>query len=260
MNSSNDGSLLVDWDVKRMPIRRLGRSEADEMIDRLQRAGIPTSLELVRLAYKELLDVEARSLGRVAGRTINVLEKVLVCRHLLQPKAGIHVLEIGALFGLFSVFLARVMESTGPDPLRVTCCDLFAGEQVQCGSTTGLDPTGVTAKAFIVAQNWRRNGLALDDLTLVEGDSTTRQVQLRLLERSPYTMVVIDGDHSYAGVGADLALARELNALSPTTIVLDDVGSSKWTGVSAALEDFVSEVDVSMLTQLSSIAVLRFAG
>ena len=180
-------------------------------------------------AYQTLLDHEARGLGRIAGTTYNILGK-LVVPPLLQPASG-PVLEIGALFALFSSALVRQFHRAG-DFRSLTVLDPFAGTQVQDGKPGGRDRTGTPVTEQTARRNLAVLGLRADEVRLVCGYSTDPEVRSEAADRT-YGVVVIDGDHSPAGVYRDLWWVQELVAPGGI-VVMDDWGDPSWPGVEAA--------------------------
>ena len=204
-------------------------------------------------AYRTLLDHEARGLGRIAGTTYNILGK-LVLPPLLQPAPG-PILEIGTLFGLFSAALVRQFQRVG-DFRSLTVVDPFVGTQVQDSKPGRLDRTGTPVTAEIAGRNFAACGLPAGEVRLVCGYSTDDDVRREVADRG-YGVVVIDGDHSAAGVYRDLWWVQEL--VSPGGIVvMDDWGDPSWPGVEAAGRRYLADGGrLELLGRAATSAYLR---
>jgi hypothetical protein len=204
-------------------------------------------------AYRTLLDHEARGLGRIAGTTYNILGK-LVVPPLLQPAPG-QILEIGTLFGLFSAALVRQFERVG-DLRSLTVVDPFVGTQVQDSKPGRLDRTGTPVTAEVARRNFAACALGTDEVRLVCGYSTDGDVQREVADRR-YGVVVIDGDHSAAGVYRDLWWVQEL-VLPGGIVVMDDWGDPSWPGVEAAGRRYLADRGrLQLLGRAATSAYLR---
>jgi SAM-dependent methyltransferase len=178
--------------------------------------------------YRLLFELELRGVGRLAGSARNVLGK-LATTPLLRPPNG-EVLEIGTLFGLFSGGMARQISRIG---LRyhLTIVDPLASVQLQAG---GLKPdaSGSPVTETVVLANLALAGVEDSRLRLIKGFSEDPRVQAKISDRQ-YGVIIIDGDHSAAGVARDLDLAERIIAPGGI-VVVDDYGAHNWPGVEEA--------------------------
>jgi hypothetical protein len=185
----------------------------------------------LQMAYRSMIVAEGRSLGRIAGSTLNILGK-LVTPRLLGPPNG-QVLEIGTLFGVFGGALVHELARTG-DEVELTVIDPLEGIQLQAGQGSNTDASGTPVTEPVVHRNLEAAGLREPQFRIIRGFSTDPVVQKQVGDRT-YGVIVVDGDHSEAGVAADLEWVEEL--VEPGTIVvLDDYGDSRWPGVQAATD------------------------
>ena len=67
-----------------------------------------------------------------------------------------------------------------------------------------------------------------------QGFSEDPEVRAKVSDRS-YGVIIVDGDHSAAGVEADLEWAEKI-AAPGGIVVLDDFGHAKWPGIKEAFE------------------------
>ncbi|MEU2429583.1 MULTISPECIES: class I SAM-dependent methyltransferase [unclassified Streptomyces] len=185
----------------------------------------------VAQAYRTLVAMEALGVGRVAGGTMNICGK-LATVPLLDPPND-EILEIGTLYGMFSAALLRMMERAGRDP-HLTIVDPLGGSQLQPGAFMPPDPTGTPVGEPAVRSNLALAGAAGAAARVQQGFSEDPAVRAAVSDRS-YGVVIVDGDHSEAGVTADLDWVEQIIAPGGI-VVLDDYGDTKWPGVRDAVE------------------------
>jgi hypothetical protein len=209
----------------------------------------------VAFAYRTLIELELRGVGRLAGSTSNILGK-LATTPLLGPPSGA-VLEIGTLFGLFSGGMARQLARRGL-AYDLTIVDPLADVQLQPDRTVfGDDPSGTPVSETVARTNLALAGVDPQRLRLRRGFSTDPEVQKAVSDRE-YGVVVIDGDHSEEGVRQDLAWAETITAPGGI-VVMDDYGDAGWPGVQAALDGHLAAGGsrLKLLGTVSTSAFLR---
>ncbi|MDT4913130.1 MAG: hypothetical protein QOC66_2258 [Pseudonocardiales bacterium] len=209
----------------------------------------------VHCAFRILIAMESLGVGRIAGGTMNICGKLATIPLLDAPNDD--VLEIGTLYGLFAAALLRMLERAGRDPL-LTVVDPLIGSQHQSGTTMAPDPSGTPVRESAVRTNLSLAGAAGTAARIQVGYSTDPDVRAAVSDRR-YGVIVVDGDHSYDGVAADLVWVEKI-AAPGGIVVLDDCGDPKWPGVQAALDDHL--LGASRLTLLglaASSAYLRAA-
>lgn len=189
----------------------------------------------LQMAYRSMILAEARSVGRIAGSTLNILGK-LVTPRLLGPPNG-RILEIGTLFGVFGGALVHELARTGGD-VELTVIDPLEGIQLQSGQGSNIDVSGTPVSEPVVYRNLEAAGLREPQFRIIRGFSTDPEVRKQASDRT-YGVIIVDGDHSEAGVAADLEWVDEF--VEPgTVVVLDDYGDSRWPGVQAATDKHVA--------------------
>jgi predicted O-methyltransferase YrrM len=186
----------------------------------------------LQVAYRSLIFAEARSLGRIAGSTLNILGK-LVTPRLLDPTNG-QVLEIGTLFGVFGGALVHELARSGDD-VGLTVIDPLEGVQLQSGRNSTIDVSATPVTQPVVHRNLAAAGLDETQFRIIRGFSTDPAVRKQAGDRT-YGVIVVDGDHSEAGVAADLEWVEAELVEPGTIVVLDDYGDAKWPGVQAATD------------------------
>jgi hypothetical protein len=209
----------------------------------------------VAQAFRLLIAMEALGVGRIAGGTMNIVGK-LSAVPLLDPPND-EVLEIGTLYGMFGAALIRMMERAGRDP-KLTIVDPLAGSQLQPGTTMGDDASGTPVQGAAVRINLALAGAAGTAARIQQGFSEDPEVRALVSDRS-YGVVIVDGDHSAAGVAADLEWAEQIVAPGGI-VVLDDFGHPKWPGIKEAFEKHMGTgTRFTFLGQVAHSGYLRAA-
>ncbi|MEU9332202.1 class I SAM-dependent methyltransferase [Streptomyces sp. NPDC048290] len=231
------------------PLKRL-HAEVEELVGDREAAR-----RNVAAAYRLLVAMESLGVGRIAGGTMNICGKLGTIPLLDPPNDDI--LEIGTLYGMFSAGLLRMMERDGRSP-SVTIVDPFAGVQLQPGTPERSDPTGAPVDEHAVRTNLTLAGPAGATARVQRGFSEDPATRAAVSDRR-YGVIVIDGDHSAAGVLADLEWAEEI-AAPGAIVVLDDYGDAKWPGVKDALDKHLTgETRFTYLGKAAHSAFLRTA-
>ncbi|MFF1683423.1 class I SAM-dependent methyltransferase [Streptomyces sp. NPDC058256] len=209
----------------------------------------------VAQAFRLLIALEALGVGRIAGGTMNIVGK-LAAVPLLDPPND-EMLEIGTLYGMFGAGLIRMMERAGRDP-SLTIVDPLAGLQLQPGTTMGGDVTGTPVREAAVRTNLAMAGAAGAAARIQQGFSEDPEVRALVSDRS-YGVIIVDGDHSAAGVLADLEWAEQIVAPGGI-VVLDDFGHPKWPGIKEAFEKHMTtDTRLKFLGQVAHSGYLRAA-
>ncbi|WP_420802687.1 class I SAM-dependent methyltransferase [Streptomyces cavernae] len=204
-------------------------------------------------AFRLLIALESLGVGRIAGGTMNICGK-LSAVPLLDPPND-EILEIGTLYGMFGAALIRMMERAGRNP-SLTIVDPLAGLQLQPGTTEGDDPTGTPAREAAVRTNLALAGVAGAAARVQQGFSEDPEVRAKVSDRS-YGTIIVDGDHSAAGVSADLEWAEQIVAPGGI-VVLDDFGHAKWPGIKEAFDKHMAtDTRLTFLGQVANSAYLR---
>jgi Methyltransferase domain len=206
----------------------------------------------LQVAYRGMILAEARSLGRIAGSTLNILGKLVTPRLLGTPNG--RVLEIGTLYGVFGGALVQELSRTG-GTVELTVVDPLEGVQLQSGKDAHTDVSGTPVSEPVVRRNLEAAGLREPVFRIIRGYSTDDQVRRTAGDRT-YGVIVVDGDHSEAGVAADLDWVE--NLVEPgTVVVLDDYGDARWPGVQSATDKHLAGSErLSLVGVVSTSAFL----
>jgi predicted O-methyltransferase YrrM len=188
----------VDNAAAYRPFNRKLRSEHMQVLETAWAPKLSLSLTRPGLAYMaaRASEVERELDGRFDASIEDMLLRTLVAR--ATKGASIDVLEIGTLFGagaaiMFDATKDRFAKAhfTLLDPL-----DDYREER-------GIDPvTGLPVSERVVRRNLMRVGVGQDQFRLIKRLSTNADAISEASERL-YDVLVIDSDHSYAGVKSD---------------------------------------------------------
>jgi hypothetical protein len=89
-----------------------------------------------------------------------------------------------------------------------------------------------------------------------QGFSEDPEVRALVSDRS-YGVIIVDGDHSAAGVAADLEWAEQIVAPGGI-VVLDDFGHPKWPGIKEAFDKHMAtDTRLTFLGQVANSGYLR---
>ncbi|GAA1349037.1 class I SAM-dependent methyltransferase [Streptomyces beijiangensis] len=247
--------MLVDSTgrgIHRMP----DAAQMDSLVTEITKVVVNEALARrnATVAYRNVVALEALGVGRLAGGTSNICGKLATIPLLKPPNAD--VLEIGTLYGMFSAALSRMLHRSGIEP-RLTIVDPLAGSQLQPGTAAWSDPTGTPVREDVVRANLLLGGGRPGaEARILQGFSGDAEVRAQAADRE-YGVIIVDGDHSFEGVAADLEWVEEIVAPGGI-VVLDDCGDPSWAGVGEALEKHLAgETRLEKVGQVATSAFLR---
>jgi hypothetical protein len=150
------------------------------------------------------------------------------------------LIEVGTASGVS----AHIIAKSHPN-LDLYCIDNFASIEVD-------PPQEYANKEVKRKDHWVSN--ALPNMQLFTGT-------LEEFHKSPYfpelPIVFIDGDHSFEGVSADLAVVAKFR---PSTVFLHDYEDPTWTGVKPAVDAFIVDQHYSIVNRCNSLVTLKRKG
>ena len=197
-----------------------------------------TTSALGYIAHRICLS-EDTCLGRMAGNIEDMLLRILIARSIKEP--GLDVLEIGTLFGVSIAILYDNCRGLSSD-LHITVIDPLQGYYDQPS-----DPvTGMPVTRDMFVHNMRRMSIPESDYTIIPKLSTEDEA-IEQASRRRYNLLIIDGDHSYAGVKHDFDTYRHL-VKRAGYIVFDNYDDPNFPGV----KDFVDK-EVAGLPELDFV-------
>ncbi|KCZ47290.1 MULTISPECIES: FkbM family methyltransferase [unclassified Hyphomonas] len=231
--------------------QHFNRRLSDQHIQTLEnewrkRLSVPISKQVLGYMASRACDIERRLDGRLATSVEDILLRTLVARA-VKGKT-LDVLEIGTLFATGA---AIIYDSAAPhfDKAHFTLLDPLEGYYNQ---TQADILTGQVINEDAVRRNLARVGMSDDEFTLIKHLSTEPEA-MEAASRKTYDVLIIDGDHSYAGVKADFENYASMVKLGGY-IILDDYNSPDWPDVTDYVDkelaghDFVSPVGASWRT------------
>lgn len=214
------------------PFDRLLASDKIQRIEQhwLKAFGINmTRTALAYMAHKICL-LEDAGMGRIAAPIETIVMRQLALRSL--PNRGkLEVMEIGTLFGLSAAVLYnfRGQRASG---MHLTLVDPLEG-YYEAG---GADPvTGVEVSEATLRKNLADLDVPESDYRLIKALSADPQA-IRPASDRLYDLILVDGDHSTAGVAADFENYGPL--VKPGgLIIFDDYGSEHWPGIQPYVDE-----------------------
>lgn len=190
-----------------------------------------TRTALAYLAHKICL-LEDRGLGRIAAPIETIIMRQLALRSLAN-RGTLEVMEIGTLFGLGAAvfYNFRGARASG---MHLTLVDPLEG-YYEAG---GADPvTGVEVTESVLRKNLADLEVPTSDYRLIKALSADPRAIREASDRL-YDLILVDGDHSTAGVAADFENYGPL--VKPGGLMIfDDYGSEHWPGIQPYVDETV---------------------
>jgi cephalosporin hydroxylase len=188
-----------------------------------KRLSLPISKQVLGYMASRACDIERRLDGRLATSVEDILLRTLIARA-VKGKT-LDVLEIGTLFATGA---AIMYDSAAPhfDKTHFTLLDPLEGYY---NSAQADILTGQVVNEAAVRRNLARVGMSEDEYTLIKNLSTDPEA-IGAAGQKSYDVLIIDGDHSYAGVKADFENYAGFVKLGGY-IILDDYNSPDWPDV-----------------------------
>jgi predicted O-methyltransferase YrrM len=117
----------------------------------------------------------------------------------------------------------------------------------------------VPVSRAVFDENLRRAGIPGDRVTVIQ-QLSTEAIAMEEARRTSYGLLIIDGDHRYAGVKHDLE--SYLGAVAPGGYVLvDDYGNPSWPDVKSYVDaEVLGRKDLELIGSDWHTAVFRVVG
>ena len=214
--------------------RRLTKDHCDVLLQEWSRklSLNVTPRSLAYLAHR-ICTLESAAKGRLASTIEDVVLRVLVAT--AGKTKNLRVLEIGTLFG---IGLAAIYDHASSlfTQVHLTAIDPLDGYY-------GKDMQDIVTNEIISESTFRGNlaraGVTEDEITLVKAMST-EDIAIEAATKLAHDVLIIDGDHSYAGVKADF-----VNYLSAVKrggyIIFDDYNVPEWPDVKEFVDTSVRD-------------------
>ena len=188
--------------------------------------------------------------SRLATSIENAVLRTLVAKSV--PGKDLKVLEIGVLFG---INLAIIYDRTADlfDNVHVTALDPFEGYYGD-NALDILTQERITRKVFI--ENMKTGHVPEENYTLIEGYSTDDDV-IKAAAKQVYDVLIIDGDHSYAGVKSDFVNYAPM-VKRGGYILIDDDSAPEWPEITQYVDDeLIPRQDITLVGRSWRTAVFK---
>ena len=229
--------------------RKLSKQHVDTL-DKEWRKRLSVPMQPATLGYmaNRACEIERQLEGRLATSIEDILLRSLVARAVRGK--NVDVLEIGTLFGTGAAIMFDALEGHY-EQIHFTLLDPLEG--YYNGAQADI-LTGQRVNESVVRKNFARVGMREDQYTLIKHLSTEPEAKEKASARK-YDVLVIDGDHSYAGVKTDFENFAPLVRVGGY-IILDDYNSPDWPDVKEYVDkelgkhDFVAPVGATWRTSV----------
>ena len=204
------------------------------------------------IAYtaSRIITLEERMKGRLATSLENAVLRTLVAKSVNGK--NLKVLEIGVLFG---VGLAMIYDRTVDafDKVHLTAIDPFEG--YYGGNALDIVTNErITENVFL--DNMTAARVPEKNLTLIKGFSTDDDV-IKSASKDQYDILIIDGDHSYAGVKADFVNYAPF-VKRGGYILIDDDSAPEWPEITEYVDkELLPREDITLVGRSWRTAVFR---
>jgi len=194
------------------------------------------------IAYmaNRICTLEQQLKGRLATSIENAILRLLVA--LSIHRKTLSVLEIGTLFGV-GVAMIHDRASQSFEKVHLTVLDPLEGYY-------GNDkPDTITSESInkdVLMQNIRAANIPEKDFHLIQGFSSEDEIIEEAGKRA-YDLLIIDGDHSYAGVKTDFVNYAPF-VKRAGYIIIDDYGVPEWPEITEYVDkELLSRDDITLV-------------
>ena len=193
----------------------------------------PLNLKLTRrsMGYmaERIRQIETNSLGRLATSIEDAMLRILVS--LSVPGRTLHVLEIGTLFGIGATII-HDRTNGNFDSVHLTLVDPLEGYY---GNNAPDILTNELVSRKNLVTNLAKASIPETDYTIIQGLSMDDEV-IEAAAKNSYDVLIIDGDHSYAGVKNDFVHFAPF-VKRGGYIIVDDYGTDHWPDIAKYVDD-----------------------
>jgi FkbM family methyltransferase len=200
-----------------------------------KRLSVPVSKAVVGYMATRACEIERQLDGRLATSIEDIILRSLVARAVKGKR--IDVLEIGTLFGTGAAIMFDAL-ANHYEEIHFTLLDPLEGYY---NASQADILTGQPIDEHTLRRNLSRAGMTEDQFTLIKRLSTETEAIADAGMRQ-YDVLVIDADHSYAGVKTDFENYAQFVKLGGY-IIFDDYSSPDWPDVQAYVDSELATVD-----------------
>ncbi len=207
--------------------------------------------QLAYIAHKVCL-LEDRCVGRLATAIETIVVRLLAARHLVASQGKLHAIEIGTLFGVGAAALYE-LNRLRCDDIELTLIDPLIGYY---GAGEPDVITGEPVSRAALDMNLARCGIPQSRIAVLQGMSEAPAIRAACAGRH-FNMLIIDGDHSRAGVKRDFDNYRDL--VAPDGLILfDDYDVKEWPDIKAYVdEEIIGRSDLQLVAKGWRTALFR---
>lgn len=201
--------------------RSLSEADIRELLEKwVAPLGLAQTRSGVRYLAERFKNLERLCAGRLATDMQTLLARAFSA--LSIDRNDIHIAEIGVLFGVASgaIYDACRFEF---DSVKLTLIDPLKGYYDRSNADI---ITQVAVNRRVLDHNLAAMGVPRSDVTIIENFSESSEALAAIREQT-IDLLVIDGDHSYAGVKRDFENYRDL-VRAGGLILFDDYDTSDW--------------------------------
>lgn len=200
-----------------------------------KRLSVPINRALLGYMADRVCRIERELDGRLATTVEDMLLRTLVAKAV--KGSSVSVLEIGTLFGTGAAIMYDGLRGNYKD-IHFTLLDPLEG--YYHGSQSDI-LTGQVVDEAAVRRNLAKVGMDDSEFTLIKHLSIEPEAMETAALRQ-YDVLVIDGDHSYAGVKTDFENYAKYVKVGGY-IIFDDYSSPDWPDVQAYVDAEIGNVD-----------------
>ncbi|HCN91965.1 FkbM family methyltransferase [Hyphomonas sp. UBA5107] len=200
-----------------------------------KRLSIPIAPATLGYMADRACEIERQLDGRLATSIEDILLRTLVAAA-VRGKT-VDVLEIGTLFATGAAIMFDTLDGRYED-VHFTLLDPLEG--YYNGAQADI-LTGQRVDEHVVRKNLARVGMREDQYTLIKHLSTEPEAMTEAGKKE-YDVLVIDGDHSYAGVKTDFENYADFVRVGGY-IIFDDYASEDWPDVAEFVDSELADVE-----------------
>ncbi len=195
------------------------------------------------------VQIEVNCSGRLATTVEDAVIRQLVAETITSDH--LHILEIGALYGVNLAILYN-HAATRFEDVKLICLDPFDGFY---GAAVDL-VLNASVNDLTFKRNMKLGNVPETDFRIIKKYSTDKSA-IKDAARQSFNLLVIDGDHSYAGVKFDYD--NYLPLLEPGGyVIIDDYNADEWPDVKKFIDDEVIGSDnIEFIGAFSRTAIIR---
>lgn len=200
-----------------------------------KRLSMPVSKAVLGYMANRACEIERQLDGRLATSIEDVVLRSLVARAVKGQR--INVLEIGTLFGTGAAIMYDTLVNHYEE-IHFTLLDPLDGYY---NAAQNDILTGQPIDESTLRRNLSRAGMSENQFTLIKQLSTDIEA-VKAAAKQQYDVLVIDADHSYAGVKTDFENYAQYVKLGGY-IIFDDYSSPDWPDVQEYVDSELADVD-----------------